>query len=95
MVVAVYDYDAQQEGDLSFRKDDRIELVQRTADTNDWWTGRLNGRQGIFPGKKEGWGGSNGLVGKRRVCNGEEILSHGLLNFCCGGGCLGNYVQEL
>ncbi|KAG9325201.1 hypothetical protein KVV02_002055 [Mortierella alpina] len=48
--VALYDYDAQQEGDLSFRKDDRIEIVDRTADVNGWWTGRLNGRQGAFPG---------------------------------------------
>ncbi|KAI8084637.1 uncharacterized protein BX664DRAFT_337447 [Halteromyces radiatus] len=49
-VVALYDYDAQAEGDLSFRKDDKIELVERTADTNDWWTGRLHGITGIFPG---------------------------------------------
>jgi hypothetical protein len=51
MVVALYDYDAQQDGDLSFRKDDRIEIVERTASTEDWWTGKLNGRQGVFPGK--------------------------------------------
>ncbi|KAF9126695.1 hypothetical protein BGW39_006442 [Mortierella sp. 14UC] len=49
MVVALYDYDAQQDGDLSFRKDDRIEIVERTASTEDWWTGKLNGRQGVFP----------------------------------------------
>ncbi|KAF9562329.1 hypothetical protein EC968_005250 [Mortierella alpina] len=49
IAVALYDYDAQQEGDLSFRKDDRIEIVDRTADVNGWWTGRLNGRQGAFP----------------------------------------------
>ncbi|KAG0205813.1 hypothetical protein BGX33_007727 [Mortierella sp. NVP41] len=50
MVVALYDYDAQQDGDLSFRKDDRIEIVERTGSTDDWWTGKLNGRQGVFPG---------------------------------------------
>ncbi|KAI8368209.1 uncharacterized protein BYT42DRAFT_595625 [Radiomyces spectabilis] len=49
-VVALYDFDAQADGDLSFRKDDRIELLQRTADVNDWWTGRLNGAVGVFPG---------------------------------------------
>ncbi|KAI9322809.1 hypothetical protein BX666DRAFT_1898634 [Dichotomocladium elegans] len=49
-VLALYDYDAQAEGDLSFRKDDKIEVIQRTADKNDWWTGRLNGVTGIFPG---------------------------------------------
>ncbi|KAF9112075.1 hypothetical protein BGX27_004024 [Mortierella sp. AM989] len=50
MVIALYDYDAQQEGDLSFKKDDRIEIVERTGSTEDWWTGKLNGRQGVFPG---------------------------------------------
>ncbi|KAF9357048.1 hypothetical protein BGX34_009621 [Mortierella sp. NVP85] len=50
MVVALYDYDAQQEGDLSFKKDDRIEIVERTDSAQDWWTGKLNGRQGVFPG---------------------------------------------
>lgn len=51
MVVALYDYDAQQAGDLSFRKDDRIEIIERTANADDWWTGKLNGQQGVFPGK--------------------------------------------
>ena len=49
-VLALYDYDAQAEGDLSFRKDDKIELVNRTNDVNDWWTGRLRGAIGVFPG---------------------------------------------
>ncbi|CAO3565598.1 unnamed protein product [Mortierella alpina] len=50
MVIALYDFDAQQPGDLSFRKDDRIEIVERTANTDDWWTGKLNGQTGSFPG---------------------------------------------
>ncbi|CAO3686284.1 unnamed protein product [Rhizopus microsporus] len=49
-VVALYDYDALAEGDLSFRKDDKIELVNRTQDANDWWTGKLRGQTGVFPG---------------------------------------------
>lgn len=49
-VVALYDYTAQAEGDLSFKKNDRIEIIQKTADTNDWWTGRINGMTGVFPG---------------------------------------------
>ncbi|ORX51347.1 hypothetical protein DM01DRAFT_320355 [Hesseltinella vesiculosa] len=49
-VIALYDYDAQADGDLSFRKDDRIELIERTTDANDWWTGSLHGMRGIFPG---------------------------------------------
>uniref|UniRef100_A0A060TBE5 ARAD1D34606p n=1 Tax=Blastobotrys adeninivorans TaxID=409370 RepID=A0A060TBE5_BLAAD len=47
---ALYDYTAQAQGDLSIRAGDRIEVVQRTADANGWWTGRLNGQQGLFPG---------------------------------------------
>jgi len=49
-VTALYDYAAQAEGDLSFSKDDVIEVIQKTTDVNDWWTGRLNGVTGIFPG---------------------------------------------
>ncbi|KAL2915995.1 BAR adaptor protein Hob1 [Polyrhizophydium stewartii] len=48
-VLALYDFDAQAEGDLSFRRDDKIEIVQRTEDVNDWWIGRIDGRTGQFP----------------------------------------------
>ncbi|KAJ1674867.1 BAR adaptor protein Hob1, partial [Spiromyces aspiralis] len=48
-VVALYDYTAQAEGDLSFRENDRIEIIERTDNVNDWWTGRLNGKVGVFP----------------------------------------------
>ena len=37
----------KEPNDLSFRVGDIIEVV---AETNaDWWTGRLNGKQGLFP----------------------------------------------
>jgi len=49
-VVALYDFDAQADGDLDFKAGDRIEVVERTASSEDWWTGKLNGRQGVFPG---------------------------------------------
>lgn len=49
-VVALYDFAAQADGDLSFRTGDRIEIVERTQSAEDWWTGKLNGRQGVFPG---------------------------------------------
>jgi len=49
-VVALYDFAAQTDGDLSFNTGDRIELVEKTQSTEDWWTGRLNGVQGVFPG---------------------------------------------
>ncbi|KAG6814419.1 hypothetical protein H0H92_007422 [Tricholoma furcatifolium] len=49
-VVALYDFAAQADGDLSFNVGDRIEIVERSANAEDWWTGRLNGVQGVFPG---------------------------------------------
>ncbi|KAK0719581.1 BAR domain-containing protein [Lasiosphaeris hirsuta] len=50
MVTALYDYSAQAEGDLSFRAGDVIEIITRTQNDNEWWTGKLNGKQGQFPG---------------------------------------------
>lgn len=49
-VTALYDYEAQAEGDLSFMTGDVIEIVTRTQNENEWWTGKVNGRQGQFPG---------------------------------------------
>ncbi|KAM5352266.1 hypothetical protein ACJ41O_004989 [Fusarium nematophilum] len=49
-VTALYDYAAQADGDLSFRTGDVIEIVQRTQNDNEWWTGRLQGKEGQFPG---------------------------------------------
>lgn len=50
-VVALYDFDAQADGDLDFKAGDRIEIVEKSDSTEDWWTGRLNGKQGVFPGE--------------------------------------------
>lgn len=47
---ALYDYAPQATGDLAIKAGDRIEIIQRTADANGWWTGRVNGQQGVFPG---------------------------------------------
>ncbi|KAI0271596.1 BAR-domain-containing protein [Gloeopeniophorella convolvens] len=49
-VVALYDFAAQADGDLDFKVGDRIEVVERTDSPEDWWTGRLDGRTGVFPG---------------------------------------------
>jgi amphiphysin len=49
-VVALYDFSAQADGDLDFKVGDRIEVVERTDSSEDWWTGRLDGRTGVFPG---------------------------------------------
>ena len=47
---ALYDYEAQADGDLSFSTGDIIEIIQRTSSENEWWTGKLHGRTGQFPG---------------------------------------------
>lgn len=47
---ALYDYEAQAVGDLSFSTGDVIEIIKRGASENEWWTGSVNGREGQFPG---------------------------------------------
>ena len=48
-VTALYDFDGQSTGDLSFREGDRIRVTKRTDSTDDWWQGELRGLQGPFP----------------------------------------------
>jgi amphiphysin len=50
MVTALFDYEAQAEGDLSFSTGEVIEIVTRTDNTNEWWIGKIGARQGQFPG---------------------------------------------
>jgi len=46
-VVALYDYQAQRDDELSFVINDVISVVDcRDA---DWWHGQLYGRTGLFP----------------------------------------------
>ncbi|KAI9663586.1 MAG: hypothetical protein M1829_006045 [Trizodia sp. TS-e1964] len=47
--IALFNFDAAQDGDLGFKKGDVITIVKRTESTNDWWTGRLAEKEGIFP----------------------------------------------
>lgn len=55
-VTAIYDFEAQQAGDLEFRKGDRIRIVKKTGSTADWWEGELRGVQGSFPANYVGVG---------------------------------------
>jgi amphiphysin len=48
-VTAMYDFEPQSEGDLAFREGDRIRVVKKTASSQDWWEGEVNGRKGSFP----------------------------------------------
>jgi len=47
--VALYTFDADQPGDLGFKKGEVITIVKRTENATDWWTGRIGGREGTFP----------------------------------------------
>lgn len=50
--VALFDFDAQEAGDLAFRKGDVIIVTKKTDTADDWWTGRIETptwREGIFP----------------------------------------------
>jgi len=49
-VTALYDFTAQSAGDISFKRGDRIEIVKKTNNANEWWTGKINGQVGQFPG---------------------------------------------
>ncbi|XP_030044549.1 unconventional myosin-Ie isoform X2 [Microcaecilia unicolor] len=44
---ALYAYDAQDTDELSFNANDIIDIIKE--DQSGWWTGRLRGKQGLFP----------------------------------------------
>ncbi|KAH9481730.1 Unconventional myosin-Ie [Psilocybe cubensis] len=44
---ALWAYSSNDAEDLSFAPGDIIEIVEET--NADWWTGRVNGKQGLFP----------------------------------------------
>ncbi|KAI9475848.1 MAG: hypothetical protein EXX96DRAFT_485298 [Benjaminiella poitrasii] len=48
---ALYNLDAPQDGDLSFRVGDKIEILEKTEKSHDWWKGQIGDRVGMFPGK--------------------------------------------
>ncbi|KAF8488178.1 hypothetical protein JB92DRAFT_3017897 [Gautieria morchelliformis] len=47
--VAQFDFKAVEPGDLEFSKGDVINIMEKSDRTDDWWTGVIGGRQGIFP----------------------------------------------
>ncbi|KAI9818913.1 MAG: hypothetical protein M1827_007734 [Pycnora praestabilis] len=47
--VALFTFDADQPGDLGFKKGEIITITKRTENKSDWWTGRIGERTGIFP----------------------------------------------
>ncbi|KAL1892676.1 hypothetical protein Cpir12675_004444 [Ceratocystis pirilliformis] len=47
--VAMFSFEADQPGDLGFKKGDVITVLKKTDSDNDWWTGMIGNRHGIFP----------------------------------------------
>ncbi|KAH8903108.1 DUF500-domain-containing protein [Coniochaeta sp. PMI_546] len=47
--VALFNFDGDQPGDLAFKKGDVITVLKKTDSDNDWWTGQIGTRHGIFP----------------------------------------------
>lgn len=47
--VAKFTFEADQPGDLGFKKGEVITIIKRTDNETDWWTGRIGDREGIFP----------------------------------------------
>ncbi|NXL44818.1 SH3Y1 protein, partial [Podilymbus podiceps] len=48
-VTALYSFDGQQPGDLTFKAGDKITVTTKTDSQFDWWEGRIGGQTGIFP----------------------------------------------
>ncbi|KAF2763549.1 hypothetical protein EJ05DRAFT_496366 [Pseudovirgaria hyperparasitica] len=48
-VTAMYDYEGQSQGDLSFSTGDRIRVLKKTQSSHDWWEGEVRGVRGQFP----------------------------------------------
>lgn len=44
---ALFNFRGEQEGDLVFHKGDIITIIKKSDTQNDWWTGKLNDREGI------------------------------------------------
>ena len=53
-VIALFDFEAQEEGDLGFSKGQVIAVTRKTNSTDDWWEGRVEAgmsasKTAIFP----------------------------------------------
>ncbi|KAL1590965.1 hypothetical protein WHR41_00395 [Cladosporium halotolerans] len=47
--IALFDFSGETLGDLAFKKGDRIRIITKSENVNEWWTGELHGKIGLFP----------------------------------------------
>lgn len=64
--IAKFTFDADQPGDLGFKKGEMITILKRTNNETDWWTGRIGNREGIFPRQ---------VTAQHTLCSSELILT--------------------
>lgn len=48
-VTAIYSFEGQAPGDLSFNAGDKITVTTQTNSHFDWWEGQIQENVGIFP----------------------------------------------
>lgn len=46
-VIAVFDFESNEQGDLTFHQNDTIKVIEK--DASGWWKGSLRGNTGVFP----------------------------------------------
>jgi amphiphysin len=51
IATALFDFNGEHAGDLTFKAGDKIEIIRRMEEPSGWWMGSLNGKKGTFPGK--------------------------------------------
>ncbi|KIJ07605.1 hypothetical protein PAXINDRAFT_173409 [Paxillus involutus ATCC 200175] len=57
--IALYDFKAVEAGDLTFSRGDVIIITRKSDSADDWWKGKVNGQEGVFPANfVEVFGGS-------------------------------------
>ncbi|KIK71397.1 hypothetical protein GYMLUDRAFT_149115 [Collybiopsis luxurians FD-317 M1] len=47
--IALYNFEGVEPGDLTLKKGDVITITQKSDSSDDWWTGKVENRKGIFP----------------------------------------------
>ncbi|CAJ0839467.1 4136_t:CDS:10, partial [Entrophospora sp. SA101] len=54
-VTALYDFEGKETTDLSFKKGDIIEVIEKGDGANDWWVGKIGSKIGEFPAIQKRW----------------------------------------
>lgn len=50
-VQAVYDYEAANDGELTFKTGDYMKVISKTTAEDGWWLAKFRGKEGLVPSK--------------------------------------------